>query len=889
LKRKVLLVVPVVAALVVLLVSLMVASSIFAGEPADVPAWVQQATYLGSTTCLNCHNGTVAEDKRGWHGTLHAKMIQGPEGNIADWSTVGTVTTTWTLDDVVYTIGSKYRQRYVFRDTDGTLKTMAVQWNVATRQWVPAAVEDWLNGCGGCHTTGYNADTKTFVEVSIGCEECHGPGSLHPGVAFTNPPGQRNIFREPDQQVCGACHNRGTDPETGRAWDVGYTPGVTLTFTTVPTTTTTRWWQDPYYHAKGHRQQYPEWERSGHARSLAPTALPFFRDACLECHSEDYRTALRREEIPPTKAEAKYPVNCVSCHETHERGLGGNQLREPLAELEEYLPCSQCHDSRNPLPAPAESAAVAELELCGQCHNAENPGLINTGSLHHPMIEAFTGGSYEIFGLSQPVPSVMHQAGVVCVNCHMPNTAQSAIQWDIATHIWTPITPTNSITGPAAGIPNACTNGGCHGGSDADADLQKILDIRQARIKRDLGILQARLEAASAFSQTTKYKIAYTAHSFVNAEGSYGLHNYDYTNALLAAANTALGFPNTLEAVKVNTPPSLDGDPSDAAWAAAPELDIGALDVKMKAVYTDQDLYLLVTWRDPTASFTRGGAWTWDGSQWGHTSGQSEDRVTIMWDKDTPDFDQRGCSTKCHPGSHNPGGEDDAWLTSGKADLWHMKAARSLPAISASQTGLLTVDPQTHEVTAGTVTFRGYVDDTWVGQWSATNPDGGRYGDAGRSSYSNNSNADATAPRYIETAPADFVDAMTLYQSEIDAGEAVEVAGLTPEQLNTYWANYAALNAVVPERILRLPTDSRADVLQAATWEDGRWTLEFKRALNTGHPDDDTIFDDLGKAYGFGVATMDNSGGEAHVTSGLYKLVFRYKLYLPLVMKGASQ
>jgi len=54
---------------------------------------------------------------------------------------------------------------------------------------------------------------------------------------------------------------------------------------------------------------------------------------------------------------------------------------------------------------------------------------------------------------------------------------------------------------------------------------------------------------------------------------------------------------------------------------------------------------------------------------------------------------------------------------------------------------------------------------------------------------------DKTAPLYIETAPADFADAMVLLKSEIDSGEAVEVAGLTAEQLQAAWDQYASLNA----------------------------------------------------------------------------------------------
>lgn len=351
----------------------------------------------------------------------------------------------------------------------------------------------------------------------------------------------------------------------------------------------------------------------------------------------------------------------------------------------------------------------------------------------------------------------------------------------------------------------------------------------------------------------------------------------------------------TLEAAKVDVAPVLDGDASDAAWASATALDLSRPETTLKAVYDDANLYVLAIVPDATASFTRGGAWVWDGSAWGHPSGQSEDRLAIMWSMDTPDFDTLGCMTKCHPGTNAEGGEDDAWLETGKADMWHMKAARSLPGMSIAQAGSLVVDAASHEVTGGSITFHGWVDDKWVGQWSADNaPDGGRYGDDGQSSYSHNRTDDKSAPKYMETAPADYADAMVLYQSEIDSGEAVEVAGA---DVNALWANYAALNAAVPERILRTPEGSRADVEQVATWADGIWTLEFKRALDTGHPDDDVIFSDLTAAYPFGVAYMDNTDGAEHIFSGTINLTFAASPGLPttggdavaaIVLAGAS-
>jgi hypothetical protein len=53
------------------------------------------------------------------------------------------------------------------------------------------------------------------------------------------------------------------------------------------------------------------------------------------------------------------------------------------------------------------------------------------------------------------------------------------------------------------------------------------------------------------------------------------------------------------------------------------------------------------------------------------------------------------------------------------------------------------------------------------------------------------------------------------------------------------------------------PSGSAADVEAKGEWADGKWTVEFKRKLNTGHKDD-TVFV-VGKSLSFAVATFDKS------------------------------
>ena len=154
---------------------------------------------------------------------------------------------------------------------------------------------------------------------------------------------------------------------------------------------------------------------------------------------------------------------------------------------------------------------------------------------------------------------------------------------------------------------------------------------------------------------------------------------------------------------------------------------------------------------------------------------------------------------------------------------------------------------------------------------------GGRASDAGSAPAS--SNSVSNRPKYMETNPADFADAMVLTQAEIDAGETVgsSGAGVTEADAALYWSKYSALNAIVPERILGTPTLSSSDVRQACTWSNGWWTCEIQRDLQTatsGVSNTDDVQFTTTTDYIFGVAVMDNAGAAAHKTSDKYTLKF---------------
>lgn len=67
--------------------------------------------------------------------------------------------------------------------------------------------------CVGCHVTGYEKPggvcrlDKVAGREGVGCESCHGPGSLH-----AQNPTTKNIVTEPTREVCVTCHNPENSP-----------------------------------------------------------------------------------------------------------------------------------------------------------------------------------------------------------------------------------------------------------------------------------------------------------------------------------------------------------------------------------------------------------------------------------------------------------------------------------------------------------------------------------------------------------------------------------------------------------------------------------------------------------------------------------------------------
>lgn len=294
-----------------------------------------------------------------------------------------------------------------------------------------------------------------------------------------------------------------------------------------------------------------------------------------------------------------------------------------------------------------------------------------------------------------------------------------------------------------------------------------------------------------------------------------------------------------LVAAKVDTAPTLDGMADEAFWADAVEINVDVEDganmetsnVSVKSVYADDMVYFLVKWADPTQSFMRSPWQKQDDGTWvklsdpddrgGDNNVWYEDKMSFIWpiDEGIRGFESKGCFTACHDGENEdvkPYG--NKYTDEGMGDIWHWKSVRNVNQI----------DDQ-------------YLDAT---QYSPETPSAGRHGDPkDGGGYVNNDNEDKTAPMWMgpEGWPVDGSPGYIMDEEKLPFDDSLFVAG-------------DMIGGVTKAPF----TGDRGDISAGWHYEDGMWTVELGRALETGS-EYDVQYDDLSKPYYFGVAVFDNA------------------------------
>lgn len=452
--------------------------------------------YVGSTVCLGCH-----PEHKGWEVTAHAATIRTPTSETVVAPFNGNIITTsdgkvkfkpfiennvykvtlYDLTDesvsVTYTIARTHggvalvgKQRYQVKIGNShyilpiQYNNRNVDVNNPNAAWVSYNPSNWYNSdntlkatdantppdknksfeqnCEGCHVTGLritrNADEEfisSSQEIGISCESCHGPGGLHVSEGggkarhIVNP---KYLATDRGNEVCGQCHIRVKNKtgESGANFETEYPciiDGEELT---------------PFIPGKILGNYIEETGSDGKATA------GYWNDndtAILgENASENNHSQKHRQQYQDFLKSYHYNfagLKCYTCHETHDTGVKGTA--QLLRKNDNNKLCATCHDDL--------------------AKTVKKDGDIQNKHAKHLYSSSDAGGS-------------------LCTGCHMPKTAKSAVDNDIASHVFDIIKPytskamadANTVAGktnnPGTVITNSCY--GCHP-EDADYGVER--------------------------------------------------------------------------------------------------------------------------------------------------------------------------------------------------------------------------------------------------------------------------------------------------------------------------------------------------------------------------------------------------------------------------------
>lgn len=364
----------------------------------------------------------------------------------------------------------------------------------------------------------YGVDTpeaaaRRVALEGVQCENCHGNmgpdfNSHKPDVSFATVVGTN--FPDDIVSVCADCHHTQFEGPDG-----DYTGGYAT---------------------------------SGHA-SAAGGDLAAFNDehyahlsSCNGCHTSE---GFIRDNDPSFAnyefGEMVNFIGCVTCHDPHMGADGGGNPGQVRTVGDVVLSYTFPYE-----PDDAEAPTVTGKgtgQLCAQCHhgrrdNANVAGQIangydHFGPHHSAQADLYIGaGSYEIPGFDYSAErSHVHQGATNgCVACHMVReTELHGATQDVAFHNFRPEVGTN------------CT--GCHGSGFTETDLtdyQDTIELLMNNLATRFGYtdyhdMEATWDSTDVLVTTWEREAAY-ALFFLIGDGSLGVHNPNYAEALMNAA-----------------------------------------------------------------------------------------------------------------------------------------------------------------------------------------------------------------------------------------------------------------------------------------------------------------------------------------------------------------
>lgn len=351
------------------------------------------ATFVSSEICKKCHERRYLE----WSTSLHSRMMRDARAdkaaNIGDFEMPSDVRT-FTKEDVHYVLGSAWKQQYLKKEGQD-ITVLPAQYNVFTGEWKAyfpdePAKRDWFKECAGCHATGVDPEKKTFVEMGVACEACHGPGSNHveavPGYEINTimQAGRMTPFQA--AQICGSCHTRGRDKTGKYAYPVAYQDhkgygNIRLYFNeATPGNNSEYFW--PSGESRYSNQQYLDWKQSEHAKVGV---------ACNTCHNvhKSKTTLVSTGMGGPglldsimSKTRLFEDRLCKSCHTTvqyrsaHRIHTFGSCIRCHMPKVARIGEAGDAHSHTFRFMFPQATIKMGGVEkqpnACNSCHHHKN-------------------------------------------------------------------------------------------------------------------------------------------------------------------------------------------------------------------------------------------------------------------------------------------------------------------------------------------------------------------------------------------------------------------------------------------------------------------------------------------------------------------------------------
>jgi hypothetical protein len=307
------------------------------------------------------------------------------------------------------------------------------------------------------------------------------------------------------------------------------------------------------------------------------------------------------------------------------------------------------------------------------------------------------------------------------------------------------------------------------------------------------------------------------------------MRNFTASLVLLMLIFSNLIFSQTTLTATTGTP-ILDGVVGPSEWTSTPLVTTAG--VTLNAMADGRYLYLSASWTDATGTESiPKKQWDFDGATWSQSG--NEDRLGFVWDMGLNGAEGVNCLTMCHPPLMH--------TQNGNVDVWHWKAARG-NAIGVS-------------------------DDKY---WDTSD----RQSDPGTSAYQDNDPMGSGFPTYMGTGdPGVNADFLAKDQSALDAFDpfgivlpAHTVAVAVPFDSTATFSQ----GDVIAGYVHRIPSGDRASVQAAGKYDNGVWTVEFKKPYAGSEYDFQVV---PGSSVEFTHEIFDNEGGN-HPNDGVDATIY---------------